>query len=108
MALDGFSAAASVVALTDTSLKVMSLCVEYYFLIKNAKNDIDRFSREFKAFINVLHNLDKIARNSGGATRLFASRLLNEDIQRCLLDLERLQKKLDPGKGRKAMGRYVI
>lgn len=108
MALDGVSAAASIVALIDTSLKVVFLCAEYYSHVKNAKKDIDRFSLELQAFINVLHNLDKLARNPVGATRLFASRSLNDDIERCLLDLERLQKKLDPGKRQKAMSRYGI
>ena len=107
MALDGVSAAASVVALIDTSLKVVFLCAEYYSRVKNARKDVDRFSVEFKAFINVLQNLDNLARNPG-ATRLFASKLLNDDVQRCLLDLKRLQKKLDPGKGREAMSRYGI
>lgn len=107
MALDGFSAAASVVALIETSLKVVSLCAKYYSHVKDAKKDIDLFSLEVQAFIKVLQNLDQIARNPG-ATRLFASRSFSEEIQRCLRDLERLQKKLDPGKGRKTMSRYGI
>ena len=106
--MDGVSATASIVALIDTSLKVVFLCAEYYSNVKNAKKDVDRFSLEVKAFINVLHNLEKLARNPVGATRLCASRSLNNDIERCLLDLERLQKKLDPGKRQKAMSRYGI
>lgn len=105
MALDGVSAAASVLTLIETSLKVASLCAKYYSNVKSAKKDIDRFSLEVNAFINVLQNLDKLARNPG-ATRLFASKSLNEDIRRCLLDLERLQKKLTPGKSQKAMSQY--
>lgn len=106
-AMDGVSATASVVALIETSLKIVSLCAEYYSHVKNAKQDVHRFSLEVKAFIKVLQNLDNLAQNSG-ATRLFALTSLSEDIQRCLLDLERLQKKLDLGKGRKAMSRYGI
>ena len=104
-AMDGISAAASVVALVETSLKVVSLCAEYYSHVKNAKKDVDRLCLEVKAFISVLQNLDKLARS---ATRLFASRSLNEDIQQCSTHLEHLQKKLEPGKGRKAMSRYGI
>ena len=106
MALEGVGAAASIVALIDTSLKVLSICAEYYSHVKNAKKDVDRFSLEVEAFINVLHNLDKLARSPEGAASLFASRSLNKDIERCLLDLERLQKKLTPRKGQKAMNRY--
>ena len=103
--MDGVSAAASVVALVETSWKVVSLCAEYYSHVKNAKKDVDRLCLEVKAFISVLQNLDKLARS---ATRLFASRSLSEDIQQCSTHLEYLQKKLEPGKGRKAMSRYGI
>ena len=103
--MDGVSAAASVVALVETSWKVVTLCAEYYSHVKNAKKDVDRLCLEVKAFISVLQNLDKLARS---ATRLFASRSLNEDIQQCSTHLEYLQKKLEPGKGRKAMSRYGI
>ncbi len=105
--MDDVSAAASVVALVETSLKVVSLCAEYYSHVKNAKKDADRLCLEVRAFISVLKNLDKLAQNPG-ATRLFASRSLNEDIQQCLIYLEHLQKKLEPGKRRKAMSRYGI
>lgn len=100
--MDGVSAAASVVSLIEISFKVASLCVKYYSNVKHAKEYIDRFSLEVNAFINVLQNLEKLARNPG-ATRPFASKSLNEDIKRCLLDLERLRKKLTPGKGQKTM-----
>ena len=106
-AMDGVSAAASVVALIETSLKVVSLCAEYYSHVKNTKRDVDRLYLEVKAFISVLQNLDKLAR-SPGAIRLFASRSLNKDFQQCSTHLEHLQKKLEPGKGRKAMSRYRI
>ena len=91
--MDGVSAAASVVALIETSLMVVSLCVEYCSHVKNAKKDADRLCLEVKALSSVLQSLDKLAR-SPRATRLFASRSLNEDIKQCLIHLEHLQKKL--------------
>ena len=97
--MDGVSAAASVVALVETSLKVVSLCVEYCSHVKNAKKDADRLYLEVKALSSVLQNLDKLARSP---------RSLNEDIKQCLIHLEHLQKKLEPGKGRKAMSRCGI
>ena len=105
--MDGVSAAASAVALVETSLKVASLCAEYCSHVKNAKKDADQLCLEIRAFISVLQNLDKLAR-SPRATRLFASRSLSDDIQQCLTHLERLQKKLEPGQGRKAMSWYGI
>lgn len=93
MALDGISAAASIVALIDISLKVGSHCAEYYSHVKTAKKDIDRFSLELQAFIKVLHSLDKLARNPVGATSLCASISLNDDIKRCLLDLSACKRR---------------
>ena len=105
--MDGVSAAASVLALVETSVKVTSLCAEYYSQVKNAKRDTDRLCREVQAFIHVLQDLEKLARSPGG-TKLSTSKSLAKDIQQCSTHLEHLQKKLEPGKGRKAMSRHGI
>ena len=49
--MDGVSAAASVVALVETSLKVVSLCVEYYSHVKNANHLAEQQRRHFSADI---------------------------------------------------------
>ena len=105
--MDGVSAAASLVALIEISVKVVSLCAEYYAAVKHAKTDIDRFCSELKAFIKVLENLEKLARDRG-STKLLTSQSLNEDFQQCKLHLKYLQKKVDPGKSRKTISRYGI
>lgn len=78
--MDGVSAAASVVALVEISLQVVSLCAEYYSHVKNVKKDIDRLCLEVKVFVSVLQNLDKLAR-SLGVIKLFASRSLSDGIR---------------------------
>lgn len=105
--MDGVSAAASVVALVEISLKVLSLTVEYSAKVKTAKEDIARFRIELEAFIKVLQNLQELAR-SPEATKLVALKALAKSIRQCELDLESLQKKLEPSKGRKAMSRYGV
>ena len=52
--MDGVSAAASVVALIETSLKVVSLCVEYCSHVKNAKKDADRLCLEINALSRII------------------------------------------------------
>ena len=47
------SAAASVTALIKTFLKVVSLCVEHYSQIKNAKTNTDRLCVQVEASISV-------------------------------------------------------
>ena len=105
--MDGVSAAASVVALVEISAKVVSLCAEYYSHVKNAKKDIDRFRLEVEALIKVLRNLHQLAQKPGAA-KLFTSNTLDESINLCLSDLRHFKKKLEPGKGRKAMNRYGV
>ena len=103
--MDGVGAAASVVALVETSLKVVSLCAKYYSDVKNAKRDIDRFQLEIEALIRVLRSLNQLTQKPGAA-KLFTSNALIEAIESCLTDLRHLEEKLKPGKRQKAMSQY--
>ncbi|MCJ1427195.1 hypothetical protein MMC29_005098 [Sticta canariensis] len=85
--MDGVSAAASIIALVEISVKVLSLTVEYPTYFKDAQEDIARFRLELDAFIKVLRNLRKLTQNP---------------------DLENMQKKLEPSKGQKAMSWYGV
>lgn len=105
--MDGVSAAASVLALIEISLKVVSVCADYYSNVQNAKNDIDRVRLEIEAFLDVLRSLHKLAQNPKNAD-IFASKSLSDSIEQCRLDLQKLQSKLDLGKGRKTMSRLGI
>ena len=98
---------ASVVTLIKTSLKIVSLYAEYYSHIKNTKKDAKRLCLEIRVFINILQNLDKLARNPE-VIKLFASKLFSDDIRQYLIYLERLQKKLEPEKNRKIINRCEI
>lgn len=105
--MDGISAAASIIALVEMSVKVLSLTAEYSAQVKSAKKDIDRFHLELEAFIKVLRSLHELAQNTE-ATKLGTFRSLTRSIQQCGLDLEHLQMRLEPGKGQKAMSRYGV
>lgn len=105
--MDGVSAAASIIALVEMSVKVLSLTAEYSAQVKNAKKDIDRFHLELEAFIKVLRSLHELAENTE-VTELETFRSLTRSFQQCKLDLEHLQMRLEPGKGQKAMSRYGL
>lgn len=104
--MDGVSAAVSLINLVEISARVLSLTVEYSTKVKNAKEDIARFRLELEALIKVLRSLQELVQTE--ATPLVTFKSLAESIQQCELDLEHLQKKLEPGKGRKAMSRYGV
>jgi hypothetical protein len=101
------SAAASVGALVEISIKVTSLCAEYYTQVKGAGKDINRFRLEVQALANVLQSLQKLAEKPA-AEKLLTARSLTGSIESCLRDLKGLKEKLDPGRGRKAMSRYGV
>lgn len=105
--MDGVSAAASVLALVEISAKMVSLTVEYATQVKNAKEDIARFRVELDAFVKVLQSLHELAQNPEAA-KLATFRSLAESIQQCKLDLQLMQKNLEPSKGRKTMSRYGV
>ncbi len=103
--MDGASAAASVVALLEVSLKVVSLCKEYYSKVKDAKDDINRFRLEFQTFVHILRGLRKLAKDFKTA-HIFASQSLVGSITQCQSDLKILEQKLNPGKHQKTMSRF--
>lgn len=103
--MDGVSATANLLTLLEVSLKVVSLCTEYYSKVKEAKDDVNRFLLEFKTFIEILQNLRRLAENSKTA-HIFASQSLAGSITQCQSDLQKLQQKLDPGKRQKTMSRF--
>ncbi|MCJ1423271.1 hypothetical protein MMC29_001153 [Sticta canariensis] len=105
--MDGISAAASIIALVEMSVKVLSLTAEYSAQVKSAKKDIDRFHVELEAFIKVLRSLHELVQNTE-ATKLGTFRSLTQSIQQCGQDLEHLQMRLEPDKSQKAMSRYGV
>lgn len=105
--MDGAGAAASVVALIEISAKIVLLTVEYATQVKSAKEDIARFRVELEAFVKVLQSLHELAQNPEAA-KLVTFRSLTKSIQQCKLDLQLMQKRLEPSKSRKTMSRYGV
>ncbi|KAA6412604.1 MAG: vegetative incompatibility HET-E-1 [Lasallia pustulata] len=105
--MDGVSAVASVVALIEISVKVASLCAEYYSYMKSAEKDIDQFHLEVKALIKVLQNLYQLAQKPGAA-KLFTLNALGQYIKSCKSELTHIKERLEPGNGQKTMSRIGI
>jgi len=101
--MDGLSAAASVIAVIDISAKIASLCFQYSTEVKNAKDDIERIQRKLSDIKNLLEAVKQLDGPNG--LRLPATHRLSNSPERCLLELQKLEKRLDPGKTRKAMSR---
>ncbi|MCJ1467401.1 hypothetical protein MMC07_006025 [Pseudocyphellaria aurata] len=88
------------------SAKILSVAATYTAQVKSAKEDIARFCVELEAFVKVLRSLEALAHNKPQANRLATIKSLSESFQQCRLDLEHIQEKLKPSKGRETMSRY--
>lgn len=103
--MDGLSAAASILTVIEISAKVSSLCFQYSVTVKNAKKDIERLQQKVKDIEGVLSRLRRLWEQSDN-TRVPMSRDLAASLQGCLGQLQKLEKKLKPGKRQKAMSRF--
>ncbi|KAI1088713.1 hypothetical protein F5B19DRAFT_496110 [Rostrohypoxylon terebratum] len=104
---DAVGLAVSIIAIVELSAKISSLCLEYSTAVKNAKADIarlrsrvDGLTSVLKAAITLLDGKDSQA--------LSASQKLIESLEGCATELTRVEKKLSPGKTKKAMRRFGL
>ncbi|OCK79260.1 hypothetical protein K432DRAFT_252439, partial [Lepidopterella palustris CBS 459.81] len=102
--MDGLSGAASVIAVIDISAKISTLCFQYSTKVKNAKEDIERIQKKLTDIKDVLEEVKQLLDGSN-KLRLPATHKLSNSPQKCLRELQELEKKLDLGKARKTMSR---
>lgn len=103
--MDGVSAAASVIAVIDISVKVAALCFQYSAAVKDAKKDVERLQQKVVDIRNVLGELKQLLVRLD-TTQLPATHNLVDSLQGCFRQLQELEKQLKPGKSRKAMSRF--
>src|SRR5215469_4637893 len=92
-AMDGLSAAASVIAVIQISESVASLCSQYFTAVKNAKPDIKRLQGALGGLKTVLEGAQQILEGPNGA-RLETSQRLRHGLEGCSSQLNELRNKL--------------
>lgn len=95
----------TILAVVQASDRVLSLISKYYSGVKNAKEDIEGLGSEVEAFRTVLR---KIQDHSANATKLPSLASLATTIKNSSSDIEDIQNKLDPSKGKRAMRRVGL
>lgn len=105
--MDGLSGAASVIAVIDLSAKIISLCLQYSAAVKNAKKDIERLQRTVGDIKDVFGQVQQVL-DGRDKTLLSATHNLSDSLKECLLQLEELKTRLEPGKTRKSMSRFGV
>ena len=105
--MDGLSAAASVFAVIDISVKVASLCYQYSTGVKDAKKDIQRLQKKVKDIGDILRELKRLL-DGPDKTRLSATDKLAASLEECFGRLHELETQLKPRKTRKAISRLGV
>ena len=103
--MEALGVAASVVAVIELSAKVASLCVRYSLAAKSAKSDITRLEAELRDLEKLVGDVQHLISGPDGA-KLPASQKLLGAAHDCIMQLKALEKRLDPGKTRKAISRF--
>lgn len=105
--MDGLSGAASVIAVIDLSAKIILLCLQYSAAVKNAKKDIERLQRTVSDIKDVFGQVNQLL-DGRDKSLLSATHNLSDSLKECLLQLEELKTRLEPGKTRKSMSRFGV
>src|SRR4051794_25039094 len=103
--MDGLSGAASIIAVVNLSATIASRCLQYSIVVKNAKEDIGSLQREVSRIRDVLGGGEELL-GGPGEMRLLTSQKLSDSLKECFVQLEELNRRLEPSNTRKAMSRF--
>ncbi|KAJ0306108.1 hypothetical protein Brms1b_010559 [Colletotrichum noveboracense] len=105
--MEGVGVAANVIAVVDLSAKVASLCFQYSKEVAGARADIQRLRTQVEHLETVLRATQRLVEGIKGRPLLTSQELVGS-ISDCIVDLERLEKKLNPNPARTAMRRLGL
>ncbi|MCJ1471540.1 hypothetical protein MMC13_000180 [Lambiella insularis] len=97
---------ASVIAVVELAAKVASTCHEYFRAVKNAEKDIVRLRNVAESVKEVLEKVRERSRKNG-STLLSSPGMLGY-LDDCVLQLSRVDEKLQPAKGTKWMKKIKL
>ncbi|KKZ60779.1 hypothetical protein EMCG_04548 [[Emmonsia] crescens] len=100
--MDGLSSVASVIAVIQLTGIIMKVCGGYIQVVNDARDEISIFQKSIAGLQGTLQDLQKFLQSHDGTALPTSSRLFS-NIADCLSDLQALEAKLDPGKGKKLM-----
>ncbi|PNP55781.1 hypothetical protein THARTR1_04001 [Trichoderma harzianum] len=109
--MEALGAAASTIAVVELGVKVISLCAEYSFAVKNASHDIQRLRERISSLEITLQEVLQLLQGSHGA-RLRTSQKLHDALNNSRLLLESiattLESKLIGGRRQRTMRAFGV
>lgn len=100
--MDGLSSAASVIAVIQLSGSLVKLCGGYIREVKDAWEGILALQQAITGLQGTLQDLKEFIQSNNAKALRTSSRLVS-NIADCLSDLQALEARLDPVKGRRLM-----
>ncbi|BAE61696.1 unnamed protein product [Aspergillus oryzae RIB40] len=105
--MDGLSSAASVIAVIQLTGSLVKLCGGYIQEVRNAREEILILQRAVTGLQDTLQDLQNNLQENK-AKDLPTSSRLPSDITACLSDLQALEARLNPGKGKSLMSKMGL
>jgi hypothetical protein len=104
--MDGLSAASSIFATIDISVKVINFCSDYIKTVKGAKDSIERLRTQISIVRDVLQAVGALIESQ--PDKLLTLQHLSETLREVDSELEKLKSKLEPSKGRQAIRKFGL
>uniref|UniRef100_A0A4E9EIH7 NB-ARC domain-containing protein n=1 Tax=Gibberella zeae TaxID=5518 RepID=A0A4E9EIH7_GIBZA len=105
--MEALGVIANIIAVVDLSAKVATLCFQYSKDVSSARADIERLRNQVEHLATALRATQRLIEGNKGPS-LSTSQGLTGPFRSCMVDLERLEKKLEPHPIRTAMRRYGV
>ena len=94
------------IAVGQVSGKILSIIWNYYSDVQDAKNNIMYFANEVQDLQLVMQKLQEVLKKDSTNKKLPTLAFLDRAIEQSHLDMKKLESKLNPGTGDKAMKKF--
>lgn len=105
--MEGLGAASSVIAVVDISIKVVTICSQYYKAVSSARDDIQRLENQVRGLQTTLNRAREVIESPENDS-LSASREFSNQLDGCWATLHELLSKLEPNKGHSTMRQFGL
>lgn len=96
---------ATIIAVSELSVKILSLISQYYSDVKHAKRDIERLESEIQSLHAVFKKVQELIQKSSLAPKFQTSASLIRTTEQALIDVTGLERQLEHEIGAKPMSR---
>jgi uncharacterized protein YicC (UPF0701 family) len=102
--MEALGSASSIIAVVQIAGSVAKLCGGYISDVKDARQDIERLQQKTATLRDVVERLAKIGDQTKTKPVSLPAHVI-ESLRHCLQDLQKLQDRLQPKTGQKAMSK---